>query len=164
MFSLVSTRTPRSFSAKLLSSWVALSIYWCMGLFFPRCRTLQFSLLNFMRSLSTHFPSLSRSLLRDNPFYITLEPMRTANDGTPNVFVYVHLCCVWSWNIGWCVESRSGIGLPKQQPPLPSRNSSGRYWSTLSEGLQLLRLGILPLLSLALLIEYDYDQHGWVGP
>jgi len=33
MFNLVSTRTPRSFFHKLLSSWVAASTYLCLGLF-----------------------------------------------------------------------------------------------------------------------------------
>ena len=51
---------PTSFFTKLLSSWVATS--WCLGLFFPRCRTLHISLLNFMKFLSAHFSSLSRSL------------------------------------------------------------------------------------------------------
>lgn len=46
------------FSVKLLSSWVALSIYWYMRLFLPRCRTLYFFLLNFIRFLSTHFSNL----------------------------------------------------------------------------------------------------------
>ena len=43
-------RPPRSFSAKLLSRWTVPSI-WCLGLFLPRCRTLQFCLLNFMKFL-----------------------------------------------------------------------------------------------------------------
>ena len=62
MFNMVSTRTSSSFSAKLLSSWSAPSICWCMGLFLARCRTLHFSLLNFMRFLSANFSSLQRSL------------------------------------------------------------------------------------------------------
>lgn len=33
----------------------------------------------------------------------------------------------WSWNTGWCVDSRLGILLSKQQPL--SRSSSGRYSS-----------------------------------
>jgi len=37
---LVSTRTPRSFSAKLLSSQSAHSMYWCLGLFLPTCKAL----------------------------------------------------------------------------------------------------------------------------
>ncbi|KAK4826741.1 hypothetical protein QYF61_010994 [Mycteria americana] len=48
MFNLVSIRTPRSFSAKLLCCQSALSMYQCMGLFLPRQRTLHFPLLNFM--------------------------------------------------------------------------------------------------------------------
>ncbi|KAK4806792.1 hypothetical protein QYF61_005588 [Mycteria americana] len=37
-------------------------MYWCLGLFLPRGRTLPFPLLNFMRFLSAHFSSLFRSL------------------------------------------------------------------------------------------------------
>lgn len=42
---LVSTKTPRSFSAKLLSNWVDPTVHWCLELFFPG--SLYFSLLNF---------------------------------------------------------------------------------------------------------------------
>ena len=59
---LVPTRTPRAFSAKLFRSWSAPSMYWCMDLFLPRCRTLHFPSLNFMRFLSAHSSSLLRSL------------------------------------------------------------------------------------------------------
>jgi len=52
MFSLVSTRTPRLFSAKLLSSWIPPSMCWCLGSFLTSCRTVHFSLWNFTRSLS----------------------------------------------------------------------------------------------------------------
>lgn len=38
---------PRSFSTELLSSTSAPSLCWCMGLFYPRCRTLYLLLLNF---------------------------------------------------------------------------------------------------------------------
>lgn len=40
---------------------MASSTSWCMGLFHPRCRTLHFSWLNFMRLLLAHFSILSRS-------------------------------------------------------------------------------------------------------
>ena len=46
MVNLSSTRTPRSLSSELLSSRSALTLYWCMGLFLPRCRTLHLPLLN----------------------------------------------------------------------------------------------------------------------
>ncbi|KAK4827398.1 LOW QUALITY PROTEIN: hypothetical protein QYF61_017803 [Mycteria americana] len=42
IFNLVCTKTPKSFSAKLLSNWLAPSIYWCMELFLLRCKTLHF--------------------------------------------------------------------------------------------------------------------------
>lgn len=59
MVKLVSTGTPRSFSASLLSSWVASSKNWNLGLFLLRWRTSHFSLLNSMRFLPDHFSTLS---------------------------------------------------------------------------------------------------------
>ena len=40
MVNLSSTSTPSSVSTEVLSSRSAPSLYWCMGLFLPRCRTL----------------------------------------------------------------------------------------------------------------------------
>jgi len=40
---------------------VSPSLYWCMGLFLPRCRTLYLPFLNFIRFLSAQLFSLSRS-------------------------------------------------------------------------------------------------------
>ena len=40
---------------------VSPSLYWCMGLFLPRCRTLHLPLLIFIRFLPTQLSSLSRS-------------------------------------------------------------------------------------------------------
>lgn len=68
MFNLVSTKTFRSFSAKLLSTEEATIIYWCMGVLLPRCRTSQFPLLNLLTFLLTHFSSLLRS------FWMTAWP------------------------------------------------------------------------------------------
>ncbi|XP_068788224.1 uncharacterized protein [Struthio camelus] len=62
MLHLLSTGTPRSFFMELLSSRSTPSLYWCMGLFLPRCRTLHLPLLNFRRVLSAQLSSLSRSL------------------------------------------------------------------------------------------------------
>lgn len=39
MGSLMSTTTPRNFSAKLLSTQSAPKVHWCMGLSLPSCRT-----------------------------------------------------------------------------------------------------------------------------
>ena len=59
----LSFRTPGTFfSAVMLSSWVASGIYWLLGLFLPKCRSLHFTLLKFIRFLSAHSSSLSRSL------------------------------------------------------------------------------------------------------
>lgn len=62
MITLVCTSIARSFSTNLISIWVAPSMYWCRGLFVPRCRTSHFSLLNCMRLLLAHFPSKWRTL------------------------------------------------------------------------------------------------------
>ena len=43
---LLPTRIPRTFSGKLLSSQLATSVCWCVGLFLPRCRTWHLLLLN----------------------------------------------------------------------------------------------------------------------
>jgi len=61
MVNLSSTRTPRSLSSELLSSRSTPSLYWCIGLFLPRCRTLHLPLLNLIRFLSAQTSSLSRS-------------------------------------------------------------------------------------------------------
>ena len=53
----MTTRTARFFSA---ASQLP-SIYWCLELFFPKCRTLHFSFLNHMRFLSVHFYILLKS-------------------------------------------------------------------------------------------------------
>lgn len=45
----VSTRISRVFSIMLLSRWSIPSMYWCLGLFLPKCRTLHFSLRNCRR-------------------------------------------------------------------------------------------------------------------
>lgn len=54
MLSLVSVGTLRSFTAKLLSGWLSANLCWCMGLFLPRRRTLQFLLF---KCRTLHFPS-----------------------------------------------------------------------------------------------------------
>lgn len=55
-------RSPRAFSATLLSTQSANSMYWCLGFLHLGGRTLPFLLLNFIQFLSTYFFSLSRSL------------------------------------------------------------------------------------------------------
>lgn len=60
--SLLSTRTPSSFSGKMLSSQLAPVLDGYMGLFLPRGRTGHFPLLSMMRFLSGQCSSLLRSL------------------------------------------------------------------------------------------------------
>lgn len=62
MFSLLSTKIPRSFSTALLPSCLVPSLYYCQGLFLPICRASHLSLLNFPRFLLAHSSSLFRSL------------------------------------------------------------------------------------------------------
>lgn len=52
---------PLSSSADLLFSWMTPRVFRCMELSLPRCKTLHFPLLNFMRFLPAHFSSLVRS-------------------------------------------------------------------------------------------------------
>uniref|UniRef100_A0A8B9SAU1 Bromodomain adjacent to zinc finger domain protein 2B n=1 Tax=Apteryx owenii TaxID=8824 RepID=A0A8B9SAU1_APTOW len=58
VFSLLSTKTFRSFSAEVLPSQSVLSLYHCKGLILPRCRTLHLSLLGpFCNFKCCFFPS-----------------------------------------------------------------------------------------------------------
>ena len=66
VFSL-STRTPRSLSARLLPSHTDPSLYWGLWLWCPSCRTWHLSLLNFIQFLLAHFSRLSRSLFLTCP-------------------------------------------------------------------------------------------------
>lgn len=79
MFSLVSTITPRSISAKLLSSWFAHSTPWRLKFFLPRCKPLHFSNLCCTKFLTANLFSLSRSLWMAAPFllYISHFPIST---------------------------------------------------------------------------------------
>lgn len=55
---LLATRTTRSLSAKLISSWSVPSIYWCLGQILLRGRTLGVPLLIFVRFLLARFSNL----------------------------------------------------------------------------------------------------------
>lgn len=57
-----SVTIPKSFYAKVFSVRVNLSMCWFLRFFIPRCRTLSFPTLNFMRLLSAHFFSFSGTL------------------------------------------------------------------------------------------------------
>lgn len=61
MISLSFTWTHRSFSAALLSSRPAPSLYWCLGLLLPTYSTLHFPLLNIIKFLSAQLSNQSRS-------------------------------------------------------------------------------------------------------
>jgi len=61
MVNLPATKTPRSLSTELLCSRSAPSLYWCIGLLLPRCRTLHLPLLKFIMFLCAQLCSLSRS-------------------------------------------------------------------------------------------------------
>ena len=60
IFSFLSTNTPKSFSTELLSIYSLPILYSCLGLPWPRCRTLHLALC--MRFAWAHLSSLSRSL------------------------------------------------------------------------------------------------------
>lgn len=66
--------TPRSFSAKLLWSWVSPRQCWCLELFLPRCRTLLFPLLH-----EVHVSSF-------------LQPLQVPLDGSTTLWRISHLC------------------------------------------------------------------------
>lgn len=102
MSNLLSTRNPRSFSARLLSSCLNPNMYQCLH----RCRTLHCPLLKFMKFLSAHFSNLSRSPC--------MVPQKPGLSSTPPSFVSpVDLFRVHSFhplmkmllnNIGPCID------------------------------------------------------------
>ncbi|PKU43429.1 hypothetical protein llap_6262 [Limosa lapponica baueri] len=61
MVNLLSTRTPRSLSAELISSGSDPNLYHCVELFLPQCSTLHLPLFNFIKFLSAQLSSLYRS-------------------------------------------------------------------------------------------------------
>lgn len=64
MFNSLPTRISRSLSTRLLPSHTDSSLYWGLWLYHGKCRTLHFSLLNFIEFLLAHLSSLSRSLCK----------------------------------------------------------------------------------------------------
>ena len=62
MLSFLSSRIPKSFSSGLLSMHSPPTLYLCLALPPPMCRTLHLALLNFLRFTQAHPSSLSRSL------------------------------------------------------------------------------------------------------
>lgn len=64
MLSLLSSSTPRSLSAELLSSHPSPSLYLCLTLHHPRCRTQYLPLLNFIPLVITQRSNLSESLCK----------------------------------------------------------------------------------------------------
>jgi len=62
MLSFLSTRTPKPFSAELLSRSPSPSLYTYLGLPRPKCKTLHLALLNLTRLTRVHLSSLSRYL------------------------------------------------------------------------------------------------------
>ena len=95
MVNLSSTRTPRSLSAELLSGRSTPSLYWCMGLFLPRCRTLHLPLLNLIRFLSAQMSW-------------NLDPWRYSK-------------AIWSWATGyrWPFFSRGKLVKMLSRCPVP---------------------------------------------
>ena len=122
MVNLSSTRTPRSLSAELLSSRSTPSLYWCMGLFLPRCRTVHLPLLNLIRFLSAQLSSLSRSRwLAAQPASVSTTPpsfvssanllrvhsnsssrslMKKLNKTGPITDPWVNISKMWSFDLG----------------------------------------------------------------
>lgn len=60
MLSFTITNMPKSFSSGMPSIHSLPSLYLCLGLSWPMCRTLCLALLNFMRFTSAHHSCLSR--------------------------------------------------------------------------------------------------------
>ena len=157
MVNLSSTSTPRSLSTELLSSKSAPSLYWCMGLLLPRCRTLHLPLLNFIRFLCAQLSSLSRSR------WMTAQPetfQSLPHGGKKGKVCFKHLTAVgfqmltsaWLWmrllassemlwpgceeavlGCVWCGaevdEYMLGSSAKAKGPPTESCTWSRRFWS-----------------------------------
>lgn len=120
----VSTWALRSFSVNLLSSSMAPSVYWCMGLF-PRCRTLHF-LLNVPKFLSAHLSSLPR------PLWVAASPVVYLPPPHPRFLSSAKLLRVHSAPSSWLlmkVSHRSGasidLGYSACHWPPPGVGTSG---------------------------------------
>ena len=105
MANLSSTSTHRSCSAEQLFSRSAPSLYWCMRLFLPRCRTLHLPLLDFIRFLTAHLFSPSRSCwMAARPSSVSVTPPSFVSSA--NCWRYtlsLHPAHWWrSWTrVGW---------------------------------------------------------------
>lgn len=73
---------------QVLSSWLAPSLYWCLGLLLSRYGALDFSFLNIVLFLSAYFFSLSRSLwMAPQPSGMSVTPPSLMS---PANFLRVH--------------------------------------------------------------------------
>ena len=73
IINLLSIRSPRSFSADLLSNRSVLNMYWCMWLFLPRCMT-----------------TLSLVELHQVPLCLTLQPVQVSLNGSTAFWCVSH--------------------------------------------------------------------------
>ena len=90
MLTLPSTDTLKSFSSGLLSSHSLLNLYLCLGLSWPRCRTLHLAWLNFMRLVWAHLSSLSRSLwIASLPSHISYTNLITQKASSRSERIYL---------------------------------------------------------------------------
>ena len=107
MLSFLLTDTHKSFLAVLLSIHYLPSLYLCLKLPLPTCRTLHLALLNFMRFTWTHFSSLSRSLwmafLKQNQTKMTMKQLKLRYQYTFTLIlltgVLLYCSLIWSLNI-----------------------------------------------------------------
>lgn len=120
MFYLLTTRIPSSFSSELLSSWVAPSLSWCLGLLLSWCRTLHFHLWNIMRFLSAHFSSLSLSLWMAGQLTCTSASPHhfgIISKLAANIFLIIHItnedvCSIYLSYDPWGMLLMTGINDP----------------------------------------------------
>lgn len=92
---------PRCFSAKPLSSWSSLILFWCLGLFLPRCRTLYFPLLDFIKFLLAYgwaFQGLSESNQLVCELLFPVGVVRKLAESTPYpIMQVINELVKWNW-------------------------------------------------------------------
>ena len=109
MLNLLSTSTPKSSFSGLLSIHSPPSLYLCLGLPQPMCRTLHLTLLNLVRFAQAHFLILSRSLWVTSFF-------SSVSTAPHSLVSSVNLLRVHSVPLSMLLTKRLNSTVPRTQP------------------------------------------------
>lgn len=96
LFGWLLISTPRSFSARQISSHSSPCLYGCMGSLWPKCSTQDLALLNAIQLDTAHWSSLSR------PLYRTYQ-LSGRSTLLPNLVLSANLLRVYSIPLSICI-------------------------------------------------------------